>query len=566
MEIRYLASKSGEGSIEVNGYLLHSKYDPIKEATRIAKENYCPHYIHVVFGYGKGYIVDQLIEEIQYEESILIIDPLVEKGKLEVESRHFKKGIFYWDEKDVNTLTYMLTSISEIGAIKIKVIISPNYEKIFPNELKKVLGMIKDHQEGRVVNDNTITFFSKLWQENMTKNMINILQDESLVQLEGFSNKPVVVASGGPSLTKHISLLKKMRKQILLVAAGSTINSLISYGIEPDFVVSIDGGDPNYNHFKDLELKYARLIYTPFNHHGIRASFKQPAYVFLANNQESICAYFKKFDQNFVEVLGGGTVAQYAYSIAQYISTGPIAIIGQDLAYTNNQTHAEGNKNIDRVVVDSENEGFKETEGYYGDTVITSRVLYSMKRTFEDMMRFHPPKVEVYNCTEGGVKIKGYNQISFKDFYIRYVKEMDDSNLSIPDKGRNIDITRFISIFKQEIITYRKIIRTLKDNIILMKRVKREKGFSQKILNRLDKTDERIAKLYPQVQMDFLVTPITMAIERSFLEKEDESSDEKFERIFTQSYTLYENLLRTAEIGKKYTEEIIEEINNKENA
>lgn len=563
--IEEITAKTGDPVLRIDGYLLHSKYNPITEAKKFADEQYKMHHTHILFGYGKGYIVDEIVEKLKHNESIIIIDPLVEAGLIKIDERHHRNPIYYWGPSAVNTLAYHINQLATAKETEIKFMISFNYDKLFKEELKNTLEIIRDFQQKSIINQNTIFFFADKWQKNLLENVSSVVEDHTLEQLHLKYDKPVVVASGGPSLTKQLPLLKKIKEDVLIIAAGSTINSLLAENIEPDFVVSMDGGEPNYHHFKDLYLKNTRLIYSVFNHPLIRQSFENKAFTFVMNDQVSLVKYFKnKFDINLPRIVGGGTVAHYSLSIAQYISSGPIAMIGQDLAYTNNKTHAANNKHEQSI--NKEDENLMEVEGYYNDKVITSKVLYSMKTTFEEMAKFYPPSVPVFNCTEGGLKINGYNQISFKEFCEQYVSETsknDDFSLdSLPIINRGSE--DIIKNLTEEITIYNKLINILTEALLALKKNGLETKFSDKTLKKLNKVDEKLSELYPKVQMDFIVTPIVLEVKQAFLERDNENEFEKFKRVYDQSHTLYSKLLTVTKSSKSNTKEWLEKLKHKE--
>lgn len=562
-EIEEIYAKTGDLVLKVDGYLLHSKYNPISEAKKFANNHYKMHHTHILFGYGKGYIVDQLVEKLAHSESLIIIDPLVENGFIQIDEKHHKKPLYYWGPSTINTLAYYINQLSTAKETEVKFMVSFNYDKLFPEELKNVLKMIKDFQEKSMVNQNTILFFAEKWQKNLLENIVQVVNDYSLQELQSKYNKPVVVASGGPSLTKQLPLLKKVRDNVLIIAAGSTINSLLAFNIEPDYVVSLDGGEPNYQHFKDLKLKKARLIYSVFNHPLIPKSFENKAFVFVTNDQNSLVSYFdSKFDMTLPQMVGGGTVAQYSLSVAQYISTGPIAMIGQDLAYTNNKTHAANNKHESEITEeDIKSKNLMEVEGYYGYKVLTSKVLYSMKITFEEMAKFFPPKVPVYNCTEGGLKINGYKQINFKDFCDQYVSSSFEQEFSLDQLPKiNRDLNEIIEILEEEITFYNKLTKLLTEALLVLKKNNLNTRFSETTLKKLEKIDNKLSDLYPKVQMDFIVTPIVLEIKQAYLEKEKETEIEKYKRIYNQSYTLYSKLLSATKESMRNTMELIEKL------
>lgn len=567
MKIELLTSKKNIPTVTINGLLLHSKYDPMVEAQRIAQANYSMHHTIILFGYGLGYVVDELLKMIE-NEHIVIIDPLIEEGIFQIEERHKReKKVVYWEASHTNTLAYTIANLSDGLELKLNVIYSPNYNVLFQTEYYELLRYLRDFQNKTQINNNTVTYFAEQWQRNFAYNLTSIIQDQSLSILHNKFNMPVVIASGGPSLTKQLPLLKEIEKHVIIIAAGSTINSLLSANIEPDFVVSIDGGEPNYNHFKDLKCENTRLIYSTFNHHGIRKSFNKQAYVFTAMKQGAIVNYLHdKFDMDIPMVLGGGTVAHFTYSIAHLFNSGPIAILGQDLAYTNNQTHAQNNKHAQKVEQLKElNVDLIKVEGYYGEEILTSKSFNSMKMTFEEIMKFHVPEVPVYNCTEGGIKIHGLPQMAFKEFIVEYVDINEIKDLSILEKELAVnkttgDLTKVLNKEQESLIVLEK---SLIEALNLLEKNNSNIQFKQKTLKKLERLDKKIERLSKEVQVHFLVHPITLEIEMKFLEQPNETPEETYNRVFKQSKTLYERLLEAFEKSKTLTLEVIANLEGK---
>lgn len=561
MKIEHLTSKKNTPTVTVNGLLLHSKYDPVIEAERIAQANYSMHHTIILFGYGLGYLVDELLNKVVHE-NIVVIDPLIEEGQLEISERHKnEKKVVYWQASHTNTLGYTIANLSDGLELKLTVICSPNYDSLFQKEYYDLLRYLRDFQNKIQINNNTVTFFAEQWQRNMAYNVPSIVRDESLSVLHNKFELPVVIASGGPSLTKQLPLLKKLEEHVIIIAAGSTINSLLASNIEPDFVVSIDGGEPNYNHFKDLKCENTRLIYSTFNHHGIRQSFSKKAYVFAAMQQGVIKKYLHdKFDIDVPMITGGGTVAHFTYSIAHLFNSGPIAILGQDLAYTNNQTHAQNNKHTQKVErLDELNIDLIKVEGYYGEDVVTSKSFNSMKMTFEEIMKFHIPEVPVYNCTEGGIKIKGLPQMAFQEFVDEYVNLNKIKDMSILEEESSIKKTtqEIIEILKEEQDTIDELEKVIEEALLTLEKNNSKTQFKQKTLKKLDRLDKKVERLSKKVQIHFLVNPITLEIEMQFLEQPNETPEEAYNRVFKQSHTLYERLLVAFKTSRELTIEVI---------
>ena len=84
-----------------------------------------------------------------------------------------------------------------------KLICSPNYDKLFPMERRNINLIVKESYLADRMRRNTISFFSDIWQQNVRRNLQYLNGAESLNRLYKRYTQPVIVASGGPSLTKH---------------------------------------------------------------------------------------------------------------------------------------------------------------------------------------------------------------------------------------------------------------------------------------------------------------------------------------------------------------------------
>ena len=78
MDIEVLKSKNNLETLIINGKYIHSKYDPRTEAKRIIENSYKKAYTHVFFGYGLGYLVDELLN-VREEEKVIVFEPLLNK-------------------------------------------------------------------------------------------------------------------------------------------------------------------------------------------------------------------------------------------------------------------------------------------------------------------------------------------------------------------------------------------------------------------------------------------------------------------------------------------------------
>ncbi len=557
-EIEKTVSKSNDMTLKINGFFLHSKYDPKKEALQFIEKNYKPNSLHILFGYGLGYFAEALVDMLSNNEEILVIDPLYDllHNGTEPEITVIK------NIEDDSFKKILRNKIEKFNR-RVHLVRSPNYDKILNNVYKEVLEVISEQLKLNRINENTIRFFSEDWQKNYLYNLFHAVGDKSLLELKGKYDIPVVIASGGPSLTKQLGLLNQIKKNVVIIAAGSTINTIISNGINPDFVVSIDGLKANYNHFKDLHLKHSTYIYSLTSHYGIRERFEKSAYIFNVQGKSEEKNHFEELTKlNLPVIAGGGSVANFAFSIATYISTGPIALIGQDLAYTDNKTHAENNNHF--KVVDEEYKkarGMFFAEGYYNDKVLTDYVFLSMKESFEKLLNLVENDRKIFNCTEGGINLKGFNKLPFKEFCQKYVNDIIEKP-RINENIINKEEKRIFLLEKMnnELKFYKRIRKILEDNLKIINENKSKTFFSENTLKKLNKNDNKLKELLKNVSMISIVEPITINIHNNYLPLPKETAKESFNRVYNQNKELYSKLIEALDLTNGYTVELIEKI------
>lgn len=554
IQIEELLSKDNLPILKINGYYIHSRYNPLKEAQKVIEKKYKPHNFQIIFGYGSGYLVDALLDFQKYNETLIIIDPLLDNSNIQIAERH--KKLLFVNANDIDKMEDILIYLKSEVRTEFNIFCTNNYDKLFPVEYKELLQKIRNIQEANRVNDNTMVLFSEKWQENLVMNLNFANKDTSIIHLKNKFEYPLVIASSGPSLSKQIEVLKKYRKKLIVISAGSTINILLNEGIQPDFIVTIDGGEANYNHFKNLEINNSTLIYSLQNHPKIRDSFKNQAFICNIKGQENFSNYVNKFfKQEIPSLIAGSTVANLAFSFAQYISSGPIAFIGQDLAFTDNLTHAVGHNHVKEINTNMNSENVL-VEGYYGEKVATSASMNSMRLAFERMILVQPPKNIFYNCTEGGAKIKGYKQIAFNSFCEKYAISEDfqiKNSLYEPLLNSNDIKNNFKEDLKivHHIKKYcERALKTIAQDYSINK-------FKSSTLKKLDQIDLELSKLSKEITLDNLLTPTILAVKTQYLEKGAETLNQKFKRIKEQNIEFYSGGLKAAVKFENYVKKAL---------
>lgn len=574
--ISLVTSRTGLPVLRAGEYFLHSFYDPVKEARRLAEVNYRENHLHVLLGLGLGYLVREMFLKLGENDALLIIEPnqsvfeMALQHNRELQEILHKENVFLNVGANQALLCDQLSLLMNKGFLgRFHIIEHPNYARLYPWLVERVARLLKDTCMMGLVNLNTIHTFGELWQKNFLLNLYHAFQSLPFSQLVNRLSCPVIITAAGPSLTKQLPLLREVMDKAFILCAGSAINSLLSGGVVPHAVVSVDGGEANYIHFKDLNISNVPIFFSLTLHNGVLEQHKGTKVVFNNFNSAFLTWTDKVLQRENGVVRGGFSVANFCLDIAWQLTTGPICLIGQDLAYTGNKSHAEGNKNgrlIDLQDIEKQKR-YTWTDGYYGDTVLTDYVFLGMKKAFEDYYQYaksQNPDRLIANCTEGGAKIEGFVNMPFKDFIEKHCqkdcrKEIDD--LFAHQALQKQDWYSFFNVINEEKKNIVKTIELCNKALKILEKVERENNIvTPQLLTKLDKIDMCIKKAQENNIMQYIVQPVLFRVDYCFSARRDETLEESKKRILAKSKMLYDGIARGAEIARKYIDQLLAKV------
>ncbi len=399
---------------------LHSAY-PMREAERIVKHFNPDIPVVLVAGVGLGYVVDYILQSTSYavivyehDESFAPWNGEILRG-LEATGR---VKVFRGDPQ------VLLDYLADEGIGELNLFIHRPYALLFPEVYDRLHGMLTAYLSRRQINQATARRFQKLWVRNVLKNSFFYPVLPGVKALFGSGRGyPAVIIGAGPSLARNGEQLKEARrKNWILIATDTVLSYLDSVGIEADFVVSVDPQDKNA-----LYLLAARQ--RPFLVLDSGASFMTLVHyplsrVFLYDTVLPVYRVFSHLWGEKGELQCGGSVSTTAFDFAVQLGCEPVVFVGQDLAYSERQTHAPHNALEDRLLFSVDRyhtyEGYNASSQTFSDrievvgwdgqsTVLTDRKFLTFKEWF--VRRCREVGREVINATEGGMFIDGMRHL-----------------------------------------------------------------------------------------------------------------------------------------------------------
>lgn len=110
-------------------------------------------------------------------------------------------------------------------------------------EIEESTGKLEGMTIEEKINQKVMEVNFKLWMENLSDNLSTVKECKNISQIPKAIKKAAIVVAAGPSFKekKHMDVLKEVKNQ-MIISVDRMLIPLLSAGVYPDVVVSIDGG------------------------------------------------------------------------------------------------------------------------------------------------------------------------------------------------------------------------------------------------------------------------------------------------------------------------------------
>ena len=247
----------------------------------------------------------------------------------------------------------------------------------------------------------------------------------------------VVIVATGPSLSKQLPLLKQHQDYLTIFCIDASFPILVREGIVPDIVFSLERVDLTAQFYektpKDVHKNVIFAI-TSIVHKRLKDALNGDL-VQMSMRPFGYTAYFGFKEYGYIGV--GLSAANMAYEMVVYSRFSRCIIIGQDLSFgKDGSSHAKNAVYGEREIKPLEDFQKVLLPAYGGDGVVESTPIWKMFLEFyETDIAQTPYTIEVINATEGGARIEGTKEMSFKEALssIDMSAKKQSLHLSAPD-------------------------------------------------------------------------------------------------------------------------------------
>lgn len=308
--------------------------------------------------------------------------------------------------------------------------------------------------------------FGLEWLRNRLFNLPALLNTPSLRNFKGLlAGKTAVVVGAGPSLEADIAVLRELKRHALIIAAGSSIQSLLHYGIVPHLIVFIDGGDVNLKVYDDPAIKDIPLLFAPMAQHKVIESLELQKLIHFYLKEDLTTQYLMGVSEEDPCFELVPSVTGNAIEAAIYLGCTEIVLAGQDLSYPDGRMYAQGAKHIS----DKQQQILLQEATYTVDNVSggVNRATHSMVVTLsglEELLHGYP-EITFTNTSRYGAKInythwetldRVLERIRGEEMPERVIEDFLDKHAVLYEEGRRMETATKLSILPVQIEEFEK--------------------------------------------------------------------------------------------------------------
>ncbi|MEI0843102.1 6-hydroxymethylpterin diphosphokinase MptE-like protein [Brachyspira pilosicoli] len=370
-------NKDGLKIIYKNNRAIHSKYNIENECKRALENINKNKNLIIIYGYGLGYILKYLLENINNYFNDEIIKDLkivivVEDADIFKYSYYNiystnKENIFFIDSED--DIEYINKIIDYKNINGINLVMLPSLTKEEKDNANIFYTNILNNMEKELSNILTNMYFENIWTKNIIFNSeyISKSSDVSILK-DAFKDFKALLICPGPTLEYSIKKIKNNRESFIVICVDTAYSVLCKNNIIPDFVVTVDGGFFNSLDFIYESADFPYLIMDIACNKIIpkRLENKTNIIRFSSNENLELIKYIN--DYTAISALNtSSTVASTMIDFAYYTGFKDVLLIGFDNSYPFYQRHIKHTLSYEYMI--NKTNKIKTFESYYFNTI-----------------------------------------------------------------------------------------------------------------------------------------------------------------------------------------------------
>lgn len=332
---------------------LASRRRPLEEAARLVEQvDVKEAAVFVVAGFGMGYHVAALARKLGKTGIIIVYEPDVALLRSVLErvdcTPWLKTGnvCVLTDPDDGATMGEALRGLEGLVGLGVTLVQHPPSSPRLGDGTKRFHDRFIGVVEAVKMTVITTLVQVRITMRNLMQNADMYVTHAGIAELAGAcAGKPAIVVSAGPSLQRNLALLDDpaVRDRCIIVAVQTVLKTLLLRGIKPHFVTALDYSEINRRFYEGLtaeQVEGVTLVVEPKVNPSVLMAW--PGRVLCAGDGTMDLLLGEKLAGDHGKIPQGATVAHLAYYLARHLGCDPVALVGQDLGFTDGQYYSGG--------------------------------------------------------------------------------------------------------------------------------------------------------------------------------------------------------------------------------
>ncbi|MEI0697792.1 6-hydroxymethylpterin diphosphokinase MptE-like protein [Brachyspira intermedia] len=467
--------------ISKNGRALHSKYNINNECKRALENINKNKNLLIIYGYGLGYTLKYLLENIDEYFNKEIIKTLKIIVVIE-DVAVFKYSYYNIYNTDNNNIFFIykddsinyVNSIIDYKSINgINLVLLPSLTKEEKDNANIFYTQILNITEKEISNIFTNMYFENIWTKNIIFNSEYINKSSDIIHFKNaFKGFKALLICPGPTLKHSIEYIKKERENLFIICVDTSYSVLCKHGIIPDFVITVDGGFFNSLDFVYENREFPYLVMDIAANKIIPRNINSDIIRFTSSENLGIIKYIQGFTELSC-LTTSSTVATTMIDFANYIGLDEVLLIGFDNSYPFYERHMKHALSYEYMV--NKTNKLKTYESYYFNAIKNNTNIDNYPPTefvFESQMEYFNQfrdrysNMKIKRITKEAVKIDSIEEGCIENFSVDNIREnaLNIAN-SIYKKDNDTDIKKAYIELKNILEEFRNILSNTYNNI-----------------------------------------------------------------------------------------------------
>ena len=408
------STPSGHPTCRIRGengelILLHSDQDPVgevREAFQVKGQDAV-----LLLGFGLGYTALHAVRELRPWTWITIVEP--DPGILRAAMEYVdltalfshQRVAFFVGQEGTQLQEHLRIWFNTAEVDNITQLTHLPLEKARPSVYRRAYLDVQEAVNYRTTEIATLLKQGKPINKNSILNIPSTVHSQGVNAFENqFKGVPAIVVAAGPSLESQVEALKKVGDRAVIICVGKSLRFLLENGIDPHFTAHLDLGADSQVYFENVQIPDScTLVWDPEANASAISGFPGDRITFDCGMDWENRGKAFWGEKGFLQ--RGLSVAHTAFHFVRALGAGPIALVGVDLGFPGERTHAEGVTMTWGGGFESIEKAMKDVPSVTGGTVKSIPSFQAMVTLFET--EISKTEAKVINTSKVGALIRG---------------------------------------------------------------------------------------------------------------------------------------------------------------